>query len=269
VKEAKVKQKQVVPCPKCKKEMPKGKKNRICQTCFKDEFRNTANKAKEEAPKEIVDFSKSEAAKVMEASEPHREAAIAGKMRLEANENEPRKKLLLEMWSNDTQVGWAIRVNMGDKQKPSTFYLFPKHFLSEEKFPNLVMRCGKQSVKIPKSEVVMSDYYDFCTWQTTKCTMGHIAPWTGEMNLKSQTALLIKRNEKMYWSSTDELSNPNSQDGEILYRAPSDLGDCGSAVWQNDRVVGIHVGTLGENKANKFLPMALIEMEIRRRPVVN
>jgi hypothetical protein len=77
--------------------------------------------------------------------------------------------------------------------------------------------------------------------------------------------LIVERNKILQWSITDTLSPPNDKSAEVCYRAPTDLGDCGAPVFQNNLVVGMHVGTDGANTWNKFVPLALVFAELERR----
>jgi V8-like Glu-specific endopeptidase len=95
--------------------------------------------------------------------------------------------------------------------------------------------------------------------------MGKTLPWSKDVNLKGQVALMVERNQKLFWSSTDTIQRPNDDSGEVCYKATTDVGDCGAPVYQNHMAVGIHVGTDGPNTWNKFVPFALISVEIERR----
>jgi hypothetical protein len=186
-------------------------------------------------------------------------------------DDEPKAKFQIPVFSGEYQIGWTFRTYV---DKVPT-WMIPKHFFDEDKdapkagtkkYPKLSMRDGKNVYQIVESQVTMSEHYDYAWFSDPKTnSIGKIAPVSKDVSFQGNLALIVVRGNVWQWSTTDTAKEPNDDSGEVCYKAPTDLGDCGAPVYQNNLVCGMHVGTDGANKWNKFIPMALILAEIRRR----
>jgi len=218
---------------------------------------NAVQKKKEEEHK--INFS----SELERIKTPGREAAMKDHSYMKMADDEPKRNFQIPVYSKEDQIGWCFRVHI---EKVPTF-IIPKHFFDEDcsKYPNLSLRMNGQTHIIDCKRVGFSQHYDYAWFVDPKCMFGKIAPMCKDVSLRGQVSLIVERNKVMQWSVTDTLQPPNDKSGEICYKAPTDLGDCGVPVYQNNLVVGMHVGTDGANAWNKFIPLALVLAEVNRR----
>jgi len=146
----------------------------------------------------------------------------------------------------DTHIGYLLALSYRNK----LYYVFPKHFL--ESAGLTYMRNGKL-INIDTENIKQHSELDLVWYNVADLGLKSYTVPTMSVNDINNHDLTLKvwRNNK--WMASTSKGITYSCDGEYTYSCDSKPGDCGLPVFCGNNVVGIHVGTKGENIKNLFV----------------
>ena len=194
-----------------------------------------------------------------------REAKLKGTQLLPSA---PKPVNQLQVWVGDIDLGFVSRVK--NSSTGHEYYDFPKHFFDD--YDVIYIEGPKGKIPLTKSDVALSSKtldqgLIKKSWLTKHPeTASHVKCATiGVTKTPHNPYLLVQRNKQWFYSpSASPFVPQNAHSSEESYMCPTEAGDCGSSVWFNNMVEGIHVSTLGKDVANCFKlysPSVLVDLE--------
>lgn len=193
-------------------------------------------------------------------------------------DNYYRKQGLVFSHHGDGQnLGWYTILDIDNE----SYLVYPYHYqqispnkeyfvfsaYAKETVPN-VGKNSNSSVVFRHSDMRKIQGLDLCIARIPKqhpimSTIPHIK-YSNEINsfdqIKGALKMYVHRDGELQFSVTEQF--PGVQDhGEAIYFCQSDKGDCGAPVWNGNNFVGIHVGTNGDNKGNRFVFLSSLQRQ--------
>jgi len=199
---------------------------------------------------------------VSKTKEPSREAKVKHQEWFDLVESSPFYNKQGRVFCGDTQLGWFTILDVSLVGVTKTLVLLPQHFWSMNRgddFLTITNMNKQQSQKIFKKDFRGIIGLDMCICIASPQQAGMLSHVKLSEEIKNfdtiRGALKMhtERDGKLRFTITQDVPSIDAPCGEVLYFCESDRGDCGAPVYNGNQFVGMHVGTDGEDKGNRFV----------------
>jgi hypothetical protein len=200
---------------------------------------------------------------------PGKEAKVSGSILIETCDARSKQQGHVFYGTDDDWAGWFSIYDIEEGNGRAPYILIPKHFITDAKARNfdfLRLASSTQQVKISLDSFKVHDQYDMASFKIPEnhpmCSLlKHITALPFDLSKPPRMAtIFVERQKKMIASATQRFGT-HQGDGEYAYWAETARGDCGVPVWTSEGVIGFHVGTNGEDRGNRWLPISQLVLD--------